>query len=250
MSRVTGPAMVGNDFVLNAPSPTTRRSSYRETNFRRDYSAPNTLRQVPKSLTLLPNLFRQMLEATATYPAEQNISAKSELPLLNQASYTPDSKTYKRESRFSKSIIFATIATVIIASLTATGLVYKKQILAAVNDAKMAVAQKPVTPKPKPNEIAIHNSDYNQALTALMTQQVTVNLANSSQSVNPTTIANWLSIKESKKLTYISVKNSQVDSYLNHMVNGINGITAEQVSLAANKIADNLLKANGVTVKL
>lgn len=239
--------MVGNDVIMGPARPMVKRTSY--SNVRRDYAVSKIHSQTShQAKPTLPNLFRYMLNAT---PAVAVVS--TQMPVYNApllAQNMPSTGISKNKLHISKSMVWSAVVIVVLSGLTAASVLYKQQILTTVKGVRLAAAQHQAAPKPNPRLLVIHNSDYNQAITALMTQQITINLVNSSQSVSPNTIIGWLGISKHSSLTNISVKTNQVISYLNQVAANANGISTGQVNAAANKIANNLLSANGMTVNL
>ena len=112
------------------------------------------------------------------------------------------------------------------------------------------MASKSVQSTPQPGQIVIETSDYDNALTALITQQVTVNVAGTGHSVSANTILNWLAVNKAGQLTYIKVKTNQVVNYLTKLASTNSGINTNQINAAAKQISNQLLNANGLTVNL
>ena len=250
MSRVDSPVMVGNDFVRSTPKPLIRKQY--STRSRYPQTLMGEVREAgQKELSRLPNLFGRILEATANFEVSPNLSPSSTSSAIMTSNYDFAQNSYSRKLlHINKAVIISLIGIIFMVLLSTTSLVYKQQIVNAVREVKTALAQKSVPAKLNPRQIIIYNSDYNQALSALITQQITVNVANTSQTVNANTIANWLSIKSKGSLTYISVRSNQVYSYLNQIADRTGNVNAGQVNAASNQVSNNLLKAKGLAINL
>jgi hypothetical protein len=235
--------MVGNDMILDMGPSLKRRSDY-------TFKRPPVFRKVDKpEPKVLPKLFQYMLEATPAVSNGPKAPGTYPTPSLTLNASGFDLPRQKR-ARFNKTVLVTpALIVIILSSLTGLGMHYKGQILAAAHDVKLAI-QKPPQPKPNPRQITIRTSDYDSAVTALITQQITINTAGSAQSVSPNTIISWLNITKRGSLTDITVNSSAVVEYLNQVASSSGGIDGAQVNSAANQIGNNILSAKGMTVNL
>lgn len=243
MSRVYGPALVGNDMVVSRGTPVYRKRTYID----RINKPPEIKTEEPKEeRKSLPYLFQYMLEATPAIPATVPDVSDSLMAYNNGSIGT----SAKRGLRFSKAVMVTLLTLVVVGGFTGVGLAYKKQVVKAVDNIKTAIATHSTQTKSNPTQIVIHSADYNNAITALMTQQININVAGNVQSVSPNTIISWLSVKKTGSSTYISVKTNQVTQYINQLASNAGGISESTIRSSANQISNNLLSANGMTINL
>lgn len=243
MSRVYGPALVGNDMVVSRGTPTYRKRAYID----RINTPPEAKTDEPKEeRKSLPYLFQYMLEATPAVPVVVPDVSDSLMAYNNGAIGT----STRRRLRFSRAALVTLLTLMVVGGFTGAGLAYKKQLVKAVDNIKTALATHNASTKASPTQIVIHSADYNNAITALMTQQISINVAGSIQTVSPNTIISWLSVRKTGSSTYISVKTNQVIQYVNQLASSVGGIQESKIRSSASQISDNLLSANGITINL
>lgn len=237
MSRVSWSPMVGNDMVVTmderdvVPRPTVSRHKF-------------VFPQAPKDDTL-----NDLSTFTFNEPELEQV------PLILPSSPA----THHKARFFNKAKIIPFVGAVVFLALITGIVANRQQVMALTRRVGSFSSQliqditkgKAATPGVNPRQLIIHSSDYDSAMTALLTQQVTLNFGDSSQTVNGSNIANWLSIKNQGPLTVIAVDSQQLSNYLNQSLktSGIANNSAVY-SKVFNQIADNLLKAKGVTVSV
>lgn len=187
--------------------------------------------------------------STFTFNESEIEQAPLELPLSPAAHHKSRASTKTKIVPLMVAIVFVVLAAGIVANrrqaLTLMRGVgsFSSQLIQDVTNHKATAAN--------PRQLIIHSSDYDSAMTALLTQQVTLNFGNSSQTVNGSSIANWLNIKNQGSLMVIAINSQQLGNYLNQSLK-TSGITNDSAAYSKvfNQIADNLLKAKGVTVSV
>lgn len=245
MNRVYSPAFVGNDILVKKVRPVTRRP----------VAGP-----ARPGYNITPNGVsgRDMASAwQASVPAAA-VTVPNYVPVqsasIDQNSGQSPARLAKKRRRLLRKATFVSVAaTAALASLVIVALTHKQQILAEARTVSTLVSnhKQPTSVKPVPGQIIIHTSDYNNALTALMTQQVTVNTSTLSHTVSGNTIYNWLKVKQAGAVTYISVNANQVTAYLTKLTTGNQSvISASQIGSATRQVVDNLLTAKGITLNL
>ncbi len=245
MSRVYGPTLVGNDMVINRGRPAYGKRVYAD---RISSSHPiNSPKPKAEEKKSLPYLFKYMLEATPELPATSPPTVSDTLMAYDSSNLGVSNR---KKLHINKALLVGLLTVVAVGGLTATGLTYKSQIVTAVDDIKTVVANHNTLAKPNPTQIVIHSADYSNAITALMTQQIAINISGNTDTVSPNTIVSWLSIKKAGASTYISVKTNQVSAYINNLASGAGGIQEASIKAAAEKLSNNLLNASGITINL
>lgn len=238
------PILVGNDIAINSSSRIVRVK--RPIEPRRAFAFPRVNagkeRQFP---------YRNLGTLAFNLASAQTIE-QPPLVMPSIGDYHP--RFWNRE----KIVLFSIVLVVI--GLTIAAVANKQHIVTLADEAKSSASQmlqntnnhKTVTPLSSPRQLIIHSSDYDSAMTDLMTQPITLAVGGSSQTVNGAEIANWINVKNQGSLTYLSVNTQQLTSYLNQVVatsnQAGNKVTYSQATV--NQIANKLLKAQGITVTL
>jgi hypothetical protein len=229
--------MVGNDFVISSPI--------------------NLKPKVPPEIR--QRLFMPKLPAVSHRP-NQNFRtlAYNSAPVMSPLAITLTPTIRSSSTFFSRAKIVTIIIVLLLFGLTVGAIREKKQVIRLVNHVQtmanqvsQEVTHHPTVPAVNPQQLIIHTSDYDTALTALMTQTITIHQGSYSQVVNGSVIANWLNINTERSLTYLTVNTQQVIAYLNQVIkaNGQTAVLAPSSSIIKN-IADNLLTAKGLTITL
>lgn len=229
-------AMVGNDFVISSSLSLNK-------NEKAEKPALEPLQQI-----VMP---RESSEYSEPYQNFGTLAYNS--PAAGHPSFALPSVTEVSSNLLSRVKIVPLVTAVVVAGLMVGTLVYKQQIISQVSKAEVAVseAEQAMTghraspPAPNPRQLIIHNSDYDSALTALMTQPISLTVGSSSLSVSSTTIVSWINVNKGRSLTTLSVNTGQVASYLSQLTK-----SGAYPKAAFNQITDNLLKAKGMTVTL
>lgn len=225
--------MVGNDFVINFDKRAQTERPDRE----------------PVQQVVMP---RGNEESRGSYQNFGTLAFNSPVTSGHPAFALPSVSDLS--ARFLSRTSVMTLAAVLVVLGLAVGTVaFRQQIAAQVSDIQYnirlieqnATKKKVVAPIPNPRQLLVHNSDYDSAMIALISQPITLNIGSSSISVSSSEIMNWLNVGKQGSLTDITVKMSSLNSYLTQEMSGA-GSTA--VNAASNKIANNILKGQGITV--
>ena len=238
MSRVESPVIVGNDIVIDTNRPVRKKPE--PVKIRRDYVFPSVQEKAPK-------------------PRYQQIGALAfnAQVMAGQTQFFTPSLSERAPKFFGKIRLMYVVMAVTFICLSALILTNGQRIVALAHGFNSITRQltgdvthhQSVAPVSSPRQLIIHNSDYDSAMTALITQRIIFNVGNSSQTANGTAIASWINAKSQDSLTTLSVNTSALRSYLNHLMK-VYGQTTPYSSAVFNQIANNLLKAKGLNATL
>jgi|GEM_PF-5648681 hypothetical protein len=227
MSRAVKPTMVGNDVLINTHREVSPEKPVEDVRLRLAFQEPAPVHHIPY----------------------QNLGALAfNAPAMEQTHFVRPSLGSHGLRFFSRAKIKPLLLVLVLMTLMIGIIAAKQQIVrlagSVQSDISKAVAShKTVAPIAIPGQLVIHGSDYDSAMTALMTQTITLNVGSASQAVNGATIAGWINTKHQGSLIVFSVNTTAVSSYLNQVAKA-GGAT----SSAVKQIANNLLKAQGMTV--
>jgi hypothetical protein len=242
MNRVSGPTMVGNEFFVNTNRNVIRRQ-------------PEPIRRK----LVLPQIPQIQPEPEIPYQNLDTFALNSTIAQTVPVVARPRLGDFG-SSIFTRTRIKTFIIVLVLAGATAGIIANKQHVIALADGAKsFAVSSlkglnhpKVVTPAANPRQLIIHSADTDAAVSALISQSITLNIGGVSQSVSSAVIANWFNTNTQGSKTTIKVNTAQVGSYLSQAI----GSSAHNLSelpaytSALNQIANNLLKAQGVTVTI
>lgn len=145
--------------------------------------------------------------------------------------------------------------------IAAGAIIYKQQIVILTRAGATFIAQQishespshnAAAPAANPQQLTIYTSNYDNAITDIMTQSVTLNVGSSSWAISGSNIASWVNSKKQGSYTILSINSSQLTIFLNQLVKNAaqKGQTVTNFNAAYNQIANNLLKAKGITVTI
>lgn len=227
MSGSDKPIMVGNDVLIENHQAVTIQEPAEEMRSRLIFPEVPQERQIPY----------------------QNLGALAfNAPATEQRAFVVPSLPENTSRFFSKVKIIYVVIAVTLIGLSAAVIANKQHIVTLASGVTSLVRQdvtshKAVTAIASPRQLVIHSSDYDSAMTALMTQPITLNVGSSTQTVNGTAIAGWINVKHQGSLAVLTVNTQALSSYLNGVAK-----TSGQNNAAFNQIANHLLKAQGMTV--
>lgn len=268
--------MVGNDMVLQAgrqPRP-VRRPVYR-----RSYAFPNrsvnNTREYQSYVTPQPELTPATTKPQTFDPVQYSEPLSLVPPMLSATAAETESfavpaieeyedyrepfqlfTLFTRQRVMIGLIIFSIIAAVSVSVLERHQIFSTTSHLQsdAVQLIQKEVKHQPKTSAANPQQLIIHSADYYNAMTALMTQPVSIAFGANAQTTNVSTsmITNWINSKNAGGLTYFSVNENQIADYVKNLVTTLHQ-SGQQVAYSqsiVSHIANNLLKAKGMTVYL
>ena len=234
--------MVGNEFV----GPMSRTTKYK--------------RQTEPRKAIV---FSNVIERPFQPQLQSNISPSNlfvEAPTFQQSVFNTPAIHRPLASYFPKTFIVSAIIVLVLLLSTAIAVIEKQPIMSLLNRATIdtkvllqkAVKPKAVVPIVNPQQIIIHSSDYYSDVAAIMTQTITLELGSNSQAVGNATLANWLTITNKDKLTYIAVNKGDIAMYIKqfYAANGATVSNEQSIQSPVNQIANNVLKAKGMTILL
>jgi hypothetical protein len=257
MSRVYAPVAVGNDFVVtvNKKIPKTNQPNMQVTSLLAQPVA-ETVRPAPVLSQPLPAGNSPFLSAAP-------------------ASSSPTFLTGPR--------VGLVVAAVALLCVITSGYAYRGRVMSVISDVKYATKQlaldipenksdaQPVTDS---QQVTVSSSSLELAISGLISQPVSIRIGSSAISPSQANIMSWLNLAKHGSQTTISVNNSQLEAYLKQLVasnshpatnrvilnrgwglpivetEGQNGVSVQYSQSTYNQLANNLLKAKGLSLSL